>query len=169
MNPLQSADVRYSEAQGFGLFMNMTYIVGGVIAIGLLSYLKISNKTQISWTILSIFFIIECLIIFLMASIKMETVVTRDTLYIRFIPLILSFKPIPLENIVSIKTDNYSALGDYGGWGVRGNKKDRCYNARGNRGVRITYNNGNKLLIGSQKPEELELILKSIVKLPQIN
>ena len=50
----------------------------------------------------------------------------------------------------------YRPIIDYGGWGIRtGRDGERVLNARGNRGVRLELADGSKLLIGSQRSEEL--------------
>jgi len=50
----------------------------------------------------------------------------------------------------------YRPIADYGGWGIRaGRDGERVLNARGNRGVRLELSDGTRLLIGSQRPEEL--------------
>jgi hypothetical protein len=50
----------------------------------------------------------------------------------------------------------YRPFADYGGWGIRtGRDGERVLSARGNRGVRLELADGSKLLIGSQRCEEL--------------
>jgi hypothetical protein len=76
-------------------------------------------------------------------------------LQIRFAPFLR--KTIPLEQIVSCEVLTYSPLRDYGGWGVRlsWSGKGWAYNVRGNRGVQLGLVGGKRLLVGSQRPEEL--------------
>ena len=53
-------------------------------------------------------------------------------------------------------SSSYRPIADYGGWGIRaGRDGERVLNARGNRGVRLELADGTRLLIGSQRPEEL--------------
>jgi hypothetical protein len=61
---------------------------------------------------------------------------------------------IPLSQIRSATTVEYNSL-DYGGYGIRSGPGGRAYIADGNRGVQLELNDGNKLLIGSQRAEEL--------------
>ncbi len=44
---------------------------------------------------------------------------------------------------------------EYGGWGIRYGMKGMAYNVSGNRGVQLEFETGKRLLIGSQRPEEL--------------
>ena len=46
---------------------------------------------------------------------------------------------------------------EYGGWGVRGwpDRYGWAYNVSGNRGVQIEFKNGHRLMLGSQRADEL--------------
>lgn len=64
---------------------------------------------------------------------------------------------IPLDEIEKAEAVRYSPVGEYMGWGIRRSITDGsiCYTARGDRGVRVATKDGKKLLVGSQRPEEL--------------
>jgi TATA-box binding protein (TBP) (component of TFIID and TFIIIB) len=60
----------------------------------------------------------------------------------------------------------YAPLSEYGGWGLRYSvNHGKAYNVSGNQGVQLFFTNGKKLLIGTQKPEEITAILKQINQL----
>jgi hypothetical protein len=44
---------------------------------------------------------------------------------------------------------------EYGGWGIRWTLRGKAYNVSGRRGVRLDYENGKHLLIGSTRADEL--------------
>jgi hypothetical protein len=93
-------------------------------------------------------------ILYLFYVLKLETEVKNDGLYIRFYPLIR--KIIRFDEIASCEFRTYHPIKEYGGWGIRyGWKKGKAYNVSGNQGVQLQFTNGKKLLIGSQRPEEL--------------
>ena len=81
--------------------------------------------------------------------------VRSDGLYYRFFPFHLSFHRIPREDLRTYEVRTYSALREYGGWGIRWGPKGKAYNVSGNRGVQLELSNGKRILIGSQRPEEL--------------
>jgi hypothetical protein len=63
---------------------------------------------------------------------------------------------VPLPMVQRVEVVLYRPIADCGGWGVRwGRGGERVFNARGNRGVRLYLTDGNRVLIGSQQPEEL--------------
>jgi hypothetical protein len=56
----------------------------------------------------------------------------------------------------SIEVVTYRPIADYGFWGIRSRRDgEKALTARGNRGVRIELTDGTRLLIGSQRPEQL--------------
>ena len=61
-------------------------------------------------------------------------------------------KRFKLQEIAAAQAATYSPITEYGGWGIRGWGRNTALNARGNRGVRLTLQNGSHVLIGSQRP-----------------
>ncbi len=88
-------------------------------------------------------------------SLKLVTELRYDGLYIRFFPLQFHSHKISFEEIKTYEIRTYSALKEYGGYGIRYGKNGKAYNISGNRGVQFEFLNGKRLLIGTQKPEEL--------------
>ena len=84
--------------------------------------------------------------------------VRDDGLYIQFFPF--SQKLISFNNIKTCEVRTYSPIKEYGGWGIRYGKKGKAYNISGNKGVQLDFYEGQPLLIGSQKPEELAQAIK---------
>ena len=65
-------------------------------------------------------------------------------------------RAVAISNVKSHAVVQYRPIADHGGWGIRaGRDGERVLTARGNRGVRLELADGTKLLIGSQRPEEL--------------
>jgi hypothetical protein len=48
---------------------------------------------------------------------------------------------------------------DYGGYGFRSARGGKAYVASGGRGVRVTLAGGEKLVVGSERPDELARML----------
>lgn len=63
---------------------------------------------------------------------------------------------IPVNDIKVIETRQFNPVRDYGGMGIKWSpSKGQAYIVDGNRGVWMELRGGEKLLIGSQRPEEL--------------
>jgi len=86
---------------------------------------------------------------------NLTTEVRSDGIYYRFFPFHLRFHRIPAESLVSYEVRTYKPIKDYGGWGIRYGRGSKAYNVSGNRGVMLEFSDGKRLLIGSQKPEDL--------------
>lgn len=91
----------------------------------------------------------------LFCAANLTTEVRPDGLYYRFFPFHWSLQRIPAERLAGFAPHRYSPLRDYGGWGIRYASGGKAYNVSGNRGVMLELSDGRKLLIGSQKPEEM--------------
>ena len=97
---------------------------------------------------------------------KLQTQVRRDGLYVRFSPFHFSQRKIPLEKVVSFRALTYRPIWEYGGWGPRWKPSGRAYNVSGREGVRLEFNNGKHLLIGSQKHDQLAAAIETLIEQP---
>ncbi len=98
----------------------------------------------------------------LFAVSKLTVEVGDGALQIRFFPFLK--KAIPFSDIAAVESRTYRPLLDYGGWGVRYSLRNGwAYNVRGNRGVQLRLKDGKRILIGSQRPEDLAGALRVLV------
>jgi len=96
-------------------------------------------------------------------SLHMTTTVT-DTVNVNFFPFMLRPRRISPREISTYAVVKYSPIREYGGWGIKGTRQNRAYNVYGDRGVRITLVNGDTVLIGSQRPEELYTAITAMLR-----
>ena len=85
---------------------------------------------------------------------KLETEVRDDGLFICFVWL-WPERTIPGDQVRSVETRTYRPIRDFGGYGVRWAARGIVYHARGNRGARLVLASGERVLIGSQRADEL--------------
>ncbi|OYW91404.1 MAG: hypothetical protein B7Z18_09690 [Alishewanella sp. 32-51-5] len=88
----------------------------------------------------------------------------QDGLAVRFTPFFWRWRQHQWHEIQSCDVVTYRPLGDYGGWGIRGSKHNRCYNVAGNQGLRIRLKNGASLLIGTQQAQPLQSWLDTFLQ-----
>ena len=107
------------------------------------------------------------LLFLLFINMRLVTVIREDGIYYRFYPFHTSMKFIAWEETDKLYLRKYKPLKEYGGWGLRYGfgKKGRAVNVSGNKGLQIEFKNGNKLLIGTQKPRKMDHILAEKGKL----
>jgi hypothetical protein len=104
-----------------------------------------------------------CLIVLFLLT-RLETEVRSDGLYVRFFPFHIRFKKFAPGDVAEYYVRRYNPLLEYGGWGIRYGRAGKAYNPKGNEGVQLVFKNGKRLLIGSQKPDELVHAINSFMK-----
>lgn len=90
--------------------------------------------------------------------IKLKTKIDENGIWMNFYPFVK--KKFNWKEIKTIAVVNY---GFVGGWGIRfWTRYGTVYNIKGNKGLAIELINGKKILIGTQKENELKQLIKSI-------
>ena len=109
------------------------------------------------------------IITILILNMRLDTLIKKDGIYVRFFPFHLSFKKFPWEKISLSYIRKYSAIADYGGWGIRLGMfgKGKAWNVSGDKGLQLEFINKKKLLIGTNQPEALAATLEKIGQLKQ--
>jgi hypothetical protein len=90
------------------------------------------------------------------------TDVSKEGITVKYIPFHRTSRFYAWDTIQSVIVRQYRPLREYGGWGLQGTEKNRALSACGDMGLQLVFKNGNKLLIGTQKPDELLAILTSL-------
>ncbi|MDS0300210.1 DUF6141 family protein [Halogeometricum sp. S1BR25-6] len=90
----------------------------------------------------------------LLYSLRLQTEVRADGIYVKMWPLHRSFRRIAWADIERYESTEYSPLREFGGWGIRWAPGKLAYNVSGKQGVWIERTNGRAVLVGSQRPDE---------------
>ncbi|MCX8210958.1 MAG: hypothetical protein OTI34_07930 [Lewinella sp.] len=93
------------------------------------------------------------LVMILLATIELRTVITEDGLEVKFWPF--GRRRIFKSEIKTARVRKYAPLREFGGWGYRIGPGGKAFNMQGNMGLQLEMMDGEKLLIGTRKPEEL--------------
>ncbi len=112
-----------------------------------------SNANVIGWTIFL------WLIYFRLITVRLVTEVRNGQLVIAMRGLWRS-RHVPLDRIQSVESITHDVARDYGGYGIRSTRDGKVYVAGGTRGVRVTLAGGEKLVVGSERPDELAAALR---------
>ena len=152
--------VRFREEQVFRSWW-MWLLIGGIAVLQWWGFFQQiirgkpwGNKPAPDWmmVILWLAFGIGLPVFFLYA--KLMVMVTETAVDVHFRPM--TRRTISIAEITHVETRTYAPLSEYGGWGIRyGRGGKRAYNVSGNRGVELTLANGRKVMIGSQRTDEL--------------
>ncbi|MBX2930283.1 MAG: hypothetical protein KF852_20800 [Saprospiraceae bacterium] len=100
-------------------------------------------------------------------SFRLDTTIKKDGIYVRFFPFHLKFKHYAWDSLTTSFVRQYSPLTEYGGWGLRLGLfgKGTAYNVSGDKGLQLEFTDSKKLLIGTNKPDELTDTLNKIGQL----
>lgn len=95
---------------------------------------------------------------------KLETLIDTNGISVRFFPFHLKKKHFNWDQLESCSIRTYKPVIEYGGWGIRKtfSGKGTAYNVKGKVGLQLVFKNGDRLLIGTQKAEELNEVLKTL-------
>ena len=162
----------YREEQRFGLWLRWLIVASMALAVpfSIFSLTQIPSEQGspeivpiILLVIAGVFVPIAVAVLFLL--LKLETEVHPDGLYIRYFPFHINFKRFTTDDLSEYYARKYKPLLEYGGWGIRCSlRKGKAYNVSGNKGVQLVFKNSKRLLIGSQRAEELEEAIRSIME-----
>ena len=103
-------------------------------------------------------------IIWLLAAARMVTEVRPDGVTVSARPFRRLRRTIPFDQITSCEARDYRPIREYGGWGIRIGRGGKAYNMSGSRGVQLVLTSGERVLIGSQKADELAAEVKSRIR-----
>ncbi|MEL6327520.1 MAG: DUF6141 family protein [Cyanobacteria bacterium J06626_23] len=85
----------------------------------------------------------------------LRTEVRDDGVHLQAVAPPLCSQHIDYSEIATYEARRYRPLRDFGGWGPRFGQGGKAYTVSGNRGVQLVFKDGRRLLIGSQKADQL--------------
>lgn len=163
----QETPVLFQETQRFRQWwIWLIALLPAVLTIGGLLYQKATGKpfgnnpaTNGEYiTIIATALLVPLLFLFM----KLETKVTNRSISYRFFPFHMKWRVLHFEQIKHLEIRTYKPLMEYGGWGLRYGSGGWSYNVSGNRGLQLVTTDRNRLLIGTQRPDELHSCLNKI-------
>lgn len=148
--------------QGYTLIILITSLILP-LSLVLVEYSKENSTmtvTDLLVTTVAILSIIGLLFLF-----KLNTRIDENGIHYRFFPFHFRTKTITWKELNTAYTRKYQPILEYGGWGLRAgffNKsKGTAFNVSGNLGIQLEFSNGKKILIGTQKKEVVDRVLKT--------
>ena len=139
--------------------------VNGLFIFGLTKQVILGNQfgdKPMSNIGLVIVTILTLILSFLFLNLRLETNIKSDGIYVRFFPFHLTFKYYQWDKINQSFVRKYNPIREFGGWGLRGLGKNRALNVSGDKGIQLITQDGSKILIGTNKAEEVTEILKQL-------
>src|SRR5690606_3105911 len=106
---------------------------------------------------------IGVLLFFLFKFSNLVLRIDRHIIKYKFPPFFRNFKTINIDNYVRLEVLSYDPILMFGGWGIRTNKKAKCYSTSGMFALKIKRPNSKDIYIGTNKPEDLKKIIEQIM------
>jgi len=152
----------YSEKQNFWTWWLVTLFVG--LFAWLLYPILLTDKTFASsdWVGLGVL-----VLVLMLFFVKLHTRIDTEGITIRFFPFVIK-RTWTWDMIDRVYIKKYSIV-DYGGWGYRVGKNGIAYNTKGNFGLQLILKNGARIMIGTQRPEEVNNIVDTYKKMEHEN
>ncbi len=151
----------FYEKQRFNQWWLWAIIIIGLL-IGSYSFYNQYIGGLISMNIILLYILFELGILLLFITLRLETTITKDEVQVLFFPFHLKKRTYPFSSIKKMEVITYSPIADYGGWGVRISFNGKAFNVRGDKGLKLYFDDRKPLLIGTQKPEELQKCLEQL-------
>jgi len=142
----------FRETQSFwnNGFVRWTVGLAAVFSVAVVGYASVAEGSMIVlvWTLLG------CAVVALLVGrLRLDTELTDAGLRVRLWPF--PSATYAWTDIASAEVRTYRPLLDYGGWGLRFGPKGMAWNAYGTEGVQLVLRSGRRVLVGSQRADEL--------------
>jgi hypothetical protein len=162
-------NVLFSEKQRFTQWWIWLILIGINVLFVYALITQVFNGTKfgqnpMSDTGLWISFTISVLFNFFMFNLRLETIIRKEGIYVRFFPIHFKAKFISWENVRSAHVRQYSPMKEYGGWGIKYSRhgNGKAFSVSGKSGLQLEFRDGDKLLIGTEKGVELMTVLQKM-------
>lgn len=163
-------EIVFSETQKFRQWWLWLILIGlnGVFVFFAFEQIGVGHKfgnlsaTDVIVLVATGFILLLNLLFF---NFRLETRIQTDGIYMRFFPFHKSFNYYSWEMIDQSYVRAYSPVREYGGWGIRTGQNGEAFNISGNQGLQMEFKGHRRLLIGTNKPEELNAALNKMGRL----
>ena len=133
-----------------------------VLTLLVLGFLGIALFKDPSWPALLILAVVLLPLLAGLWLMRLEVRVDAAGIHYRYLPLLWRWRHWPWADFQKVFPRTYSPLGEYGGWGIKGLPGELAYNVWGPAGLQLVFRSGNRLLLGTQQPEQLRQVLASL-------
>jgi len=158
---MSDAPVIYEERQKLNLGLLWLPVLVPTVIMWYGFYQQIINRRPVGThpapdALLIVFFAIFGLLFpYLMLKTALILQVRPDGFYFRYYPFHLRYHKISWLEIKDVEVINFSAIRDFGGYGIKYAKGAKIYVAKGNKGLKVTLMSGRQLIFSSDNPEML--------------
>ncbi|HXS36697.1 MAG TPA: hypothetical protein VN721_08355 [Flavipsychrobacter sp.] len=150
----------FSETQRFTQVWAWIILITSIIItiVFLVRFIRTERAKNIN-PIIYLIFLLPLGFGILFFTMKLETHIDENGISYRFFPFRMKESKIDWDSVEKVYVRDYNPTKEYGGWGIRGTNNNAAVNVAGHEGLQIIFKNGKKLLIGTQKPEQIQKLI----------
>lgn len=120
---------------------------------------RVGTRPAPDWVVWLLFAFFGVVFPLVLLTARMVVTVTDHALRIRWIPF--GKRTIPLADIAELEPRTYRPIREYLGWGIRWVPgRGTAWSVSGNRGVQLVLVDGGRILVGTNRPEELAAAIR---------
>jgi hypothetical protein len=153
--------IRFKESQRFPFWVMLSLVLILSIAPLVLADVLYTQENAFERGIF-LSLLMAALTTLFFSVLKLKTKVSGDSIRIRYFPFTWSYHTYSFEQIQSIRITKDAKIREYGGWNYSVEHK-KAFTMFGKWAMEIQLASGDEILIGTQKPAELEAFLKDHV------
>ena len=140
-------------------------ILMGIVFIALAVSLALQKGRMTDYNRLLIIFLPILLVANFILGSKLITQVRTDGIYVRFPPWQSKFSQYNWIDIAEVFVKDYKPMQEFMGWGIRYAPGKIGFIVSGNSCIEIVFKNGNRVLITTQRPGEVNEVLRRIERI----
>jgi hypothetical protein len=125
-------------------------------------------ETSVLIMILFVELVIMGGIIILLLKMRFKLEIKHDGIWFYYPPFLRKIQQIKKEDIERFEVRKYSPVSEYGGWGIKGSRKNKAYNVSGNTGLQLYLKNGKRILLGTQQSHAIEYAMKRMMNIERL-
>jgi hypothetical protein len=134
----------------------------GIVFIALIVSLVLQKGRMTDYNRLLILILPLLLVANFILGSRLILQIRTDGIYVRFPPWQSKFSSFQWAEIAEIQVRDYHAMREFMGWGIRYAPRKMGYIVAGNCCIQIVFKNGNTVLITTQRPDEVNEVLRRI-------
>lgn len=138
----------------------LALVVTALFSTAVIYLLRIKNT---SFRIAALFTgLVGLFILSIACTLRLKTFYYTDGVSYQFVSVFSApYEQVAMDTVIKAEVVTYNPA-DYGGWGMKHSVNDTAlaYSTSGNKGLLLRFKNGKKLLLGTQKPDNLAFAIK---------
>ena len=157
--PSAPAEPLFAELQGFVRPWWWLVLVVGAVPVGM-AFVSVRHHPLLLAPRLLLLGV-PAMLAALFAWLRLDTRLDAAGVSYRMRPL--GWRRLAWPEVRQAYVREYSPIAEYGGWGIKGiSFKNYAFNVAGNQGLQLELADGRRILLGTQRPDELRQALENL-------